>query len=854
MSRSTVQVVDVAGHRLKLSNLEKVLYPDSGTTKADVLGYYAAVASVLIPQAAWRPATRKRWVDGVGTAEKPGKVFFRKDLEDSAPDWVPRQTLAHKDHLNTYPLVNEAAVLAWFGQVAALEIHVPQWRFGPDGKPSRPDRMVLDLDPGDGAGLHECAEAARLCRELLTAMGLEAYPVTSGSKGIHLYAPLDGSHSSAAISSVAHELARALEADHPDLIVSDMKKSLRTGKVLVDWSQNSEAKTTVCPYSLRGRTRPTVAAPRTWDEIAAPGLRQLEFHEVVARVKQGIEPMSSLGLQQPVEEPPQVVDRLQKYRSMRDAEKTPEPVPVEAAKELGSTEPTFVIQEHHASRLHWDFRLEHSGVLVSWAVPKGPPLEHTENRLAVMTEDHPLGYGSFEGTIPKGEYGAGTVTIWDAGTCVLEKWREGKEVIAVLRGRPDGGLGGVPRRYALINAPGMGGEKNWLIHLMKDQPETGDEPTEKVGGPDVGPCAGTVGDTGDNTHGSMSGEGSHAASPRRAMSKRREQTWRGELGELPAPMLATAGTATDVDTTRSWSFEMKWDGMRAIAGVTDGTVLITSRNGRDVTHQYPELQELASLTADGSVFDGEIVTLDETGRPNFGLLQKRMKLSKPQDIATAMKTVPVQLMLFDALQTSLGSAVQPIQHEPYSQRREALLAAVAQGRHVHLPPALTGTLEEAQITSREFQLEGVVAKKMDSRYQPGRRSPDWLKIKDEKHQEVIIIGWRKGTGARSNTLGSLLLAVHHESGLRYVGRVGSGFSENELQEAAALLKTSVRKTPPVKNIAARDRRDVVWTTPKLVGEVKYADLTADGKLRHATWRGWRPDKLAKDVHWELDHV
>lgn len=835
MSRSANQLVNVAGHRLKLNNLDKVFYPDSGTTKADVLGYYAQVAHVLIPQAARRPATRKRWVDGVGTAEKPGKVFFRKDLENSAPDWVPRQILMHKDHVNTYPLVNEAAVLAWFGQVAALEIHVPQWRFGPDEKPARPDRLILDLDPGDGAGLRECAEAAQLCRELLTAMGLEAYPVTSGSKGIHLYAALDGNHDSTDIAEVAHELARSLESDHPDLIVSDMKKSLRNGKVLIDWSQNSEAKTTICPYSLRGRTRPTVAAPRLWDEIADPELRQLELHEVVARVKQGIDPISNLGLQQPVEDQPEAVDRLQKYRSMRDAGKTPEPVPLQAAKDAASSEPTFVIQEHHASRLHWDFRLEHSGVLVSWAVPKGPPLEHTENRLAVMTEDHPLGYGSFEGTIPQGEYGAGTVTIWDAGTCVLEKWREGKEVIALLHGRPDGGLGGVLRRYALINTPGMGGAKNWLIHLMKDPPDTDPQTQKKAGEFDLSP-------------------GADSAVNRLVTPTRRAKIWSGEALDLPAPMLATAATADGVDFSTSWSFEMKWDGMRAMAGVAGGTVRIASRSGRDVTQQYPELQELASLAADGSVLDGEIVALDKSGRPNFGLLQRRMKLSKPQDIARAMKTVPVQLILFDALQTSAGSVVQPLQHKPYSQRRESLLTAVAQGRHIHLPPALTGTLEEALITSREFQLEGVVAKKMESRYLPGKRSPDWLKIKDENHQEVIVIGWRKGTGSRSKTLGSLLLAVHNESGLRYVGRVGTGFSEHELQEAAAMLKTSERKTPPVKNIAATDRHDVVWTTPKLVGEVKYAELTADGKLRHATWRVWRPDKTAKDVHWELGHA
>src|SRR6185312_4451036 len=270
--RANEQTVDVSGHRLRVSNLDKVLYPETGTTKADVLRYLAGVAHVLIPQAAWRPVTRKRWVNGVGTADKPGQVFFRKDLEDSAPEWVPRVEYKHKDHSNTYPLANDPAVLAWFGQLAALELHVPQWRFTPEGKQDNPDRLVLDLDPGEGAGLPECAETALLCRELLTDMGLDSVPVTSGSKGIHLYAPLDGSYTSAQVSEVAHELARALEADHPDLVVSDMKKTLRAGKVLVDWSQNNAAKTTICPYSLRGRSHPMVAAPRTWEEIEDPRL------------------------------------------------------------------------------------------------------------------------------------------------------------------------------------------------------------------------------------------------------------------------------------------------------------------------------------------------------------------------------------------------------------------------------------------------------------------------------------------------------------------------------------------------------------------------------------------------------
>ena len=295
----TKQVISVGGHTLTLSSLDKVMYPETGTTKADVLEYYTAVSNLIIAHARDRPATRKRWVDGVGTADQPGKVFFQKNLEDFAPEWVPRRTLEHKDHSNVYPLVNDLATLTWLGQVAALEIHVPQWRFGTDGQPQNPDRLVLDLDPGVGTGLAECAEVARYARTILKSMDFDPVPVTSGSKGIHLYAAVDGQSTSDQISAIAHDLARTLEADHPDLIVSSMKRSLRGGKVLIDWSQNSSSKTTVTPYSLRGRLRPTVATPRTWRELADPELAQLDYREVMKRMTRRADPLKALGAAAP---------------------------------------------------------------------------------------------------------------------------------------------------------------------------------------------------------------------------------------------------------------------------------------------------------------------------------------------------------------------------------------------------------------------------------------------------------------------------------------------------------------------------------------------------------------------------
>jgi len=805
------RVVTVDGHRIRLTNLDKVLYPETGTTKRDVLDYYARIADVLIPHAANRPATRKRWVHGVGTADEPGQMFFQKNLDESTPAWVTRRTIEHKNHANEYPLVNDLATLTWLAQIAALEIHVPQWQFGRTGAQKNPDRLVLDLDPGEGTGLAECAEVARLARDILTGMGLDPLPVTSGSKGIHLYAALDGKQTSDEVGAVAHELALALEADHPDLVVSDMKKALRPGKVLVDWSQNNGNKTTIAPYSLRGRAHPTVAAPRTWRELAGKNLAQLDYTEVLARVRRRGDPLAGLtaghlAALEPTPERMAGFDRLEKYRSMRDDSKTPEPVPAAAAPTSDGT--SFVIQEHHARRLHYDFRLEHDGVLVSWALPKGVPTESGVNHLAVQTEDHPLEYGGFEGRIPAGEYGAGEVTIWDAGSYDLEKWRDGKEVIVVLHGEKHG-----THRYALINTAHGGDSKNqennWLIHLMKEQPGGETAPTD-------GPAQ---------------------AAPT-GKERTRVGASRRDSSRPPSPMLATLGAEADIDDESDWAFEMKWDGIRAVAEVRGGQVRLFSRNGVDITVSYPELVELADVVDGDAVLDGEIVALDRTGRPSFGRLQGRMHLRKRDDVDAAMRDIPVHFMAFDVLEAHGES----LTGREYTRRREVLQSVVGTSDRVQVPPAFDGDLGAALASSSALGLEGVMAKKRDGLYSPGIRSRTWIKLKHHLAQEVVVVGWRPGHGSRARRVGSLLMGVPEGDGIRYVGRVGTGFDEKTLDEMLPRLKKMARKTSAVTDVPAADARDAVWVSPRLVGEVKFAEWTPTGRLRQPSWRGWRPDK------------
>lgn len=548
-------VVDQLG-RVKLTNPDKVLYPATGTTKAEVFDYYVTIAEAMIPHIAGRAVTRKRWPNGV---DEPS--FFEKQLASSAPDWLGRESVTHRSGTTTYPIIDTVEGMAWIGQQAALEVHVPQWRFV-DGKPGPATRLVFDLDPGEGVSMKQMCTVATEVRDLMSDIGLTAYPLTSGSKGLHLYAPLEKPITSRGAVILAKRVAQQLEKAMPKLVTSTMTKSLREGKVFLDWSQNNGSKTTIAPYSLRGREQPTVAAPRTWDEIEDPKLRHLRFDEVLERVAEHGDLLSSLDEDAPVS------DRLTTYRSMRDAAKTPEPVPKKTPKT--GNDDTFVIQEHHARRLHYDFRLERNGVLVSWAVPKNLPDTPSVNHLAVHTEDHPLEYGAFEGSIPKGEYGGGKVIIWDAGTYETEKFKDngpdgpekGGEVIVTLHGdRIDG-------RYALIQTDG----KNWLAHRMKEQKR---------------PTAGDL-----------------------------------------APMLSTGGSVEKLRKTQ-WAFEGKWDGYRVLLDADHGRLKLRSRRGRDVTDEYPQFQAIAADLADHHVIlDGEAVALDDNGVPSFGEMQNRARSTR----------------------------------------------------------------------------------------------------------------------------------------------------------------------------------------------------------------------------------
>jgi bifunctional non-homologous end joining protein LigD len=477
--------------------------------------------------------------------------------------------------------------------------------------------------------------------------------------------------------------------------------------------------------------------------------------------------------------------RLGDYRAKRDFTRTAEPTGGDAADGRAKR---FVVQEHHAGRLHWDLRLERDGVLVSWALPKGLPEAPGENHFAASTEDHPLEYLEFEGEIPKGQYGAGTVTIWDRGTYECLKW-EPRKVEVELRGTR------LDARYALFPIAAGDAPKEWMIHRMDPPEDRGHE----------------------------------------------------RMPERLAPMFAVAG-ALPADDGR-WAYEIKWDGVRAIVYSQPGSLEVQSRNLNEITDQYPELGRLnRALSSHRAVLDGEIVAFDAANRPSFAALQQRMQVKSRAQASRLAKGTPVTYVIFDLLWLD-GHSLMGL---PYLERRERLSAMRLTGESWQTPEHIIGGGQAVLDASAEQGLEGIVAKRLDSTYQPGRRAASWVKVKNVGRQEFVIGGWMPGKGRRQERIGALLVGVYEDGGaLRYAGRVGTGFTEQELDRLARLLSPLVRATSPFTAGGAAPPRGAVFCEPRLIAEIEFSEWTRSGSLRQPSYKGLREDKSPAEVVREL---
>jgi bifunctional non-homologous end joining protein LigD len=796
---------EVDGRELRLSNLNKVFWPEQGYTKGDVVAYYLNVADLLVPHLEGRPLTLKRMPDGI-----EGGFFYEKTAPSHTPDWMDRCKVASEDSKHgiiDYLVANDTASVLYVANLGCIEFHPLHSRCDDVG---HPDYLFFDLDPFPPYTYEDVLTVARHIKVLLDQLGLNAFPKTSGATGMQIYMPLArGRYTYEQVRAFVGACGRLIKNADPERVTMAWKIADRTGKVFIDHNMNRSGANIAAVYSLRPEPRAPVSTPLSWDEVEEGGFVPTDFRidnvwgrfERVGDLFDGVRTQtfdltSALeALDVKVEEPKPLPKtaapttrrrtseeviaaskdpNLAEYVRKRDFEGTPEPAP----GETDGAGDSFVIHKHRATRLHYDVRLERDGALPSWAVPRGLPTAKGDKRLAVRTEDHPLEYGKFEGTIPEGHYGAGEVRIFDDGTYETVEWTDTK-VSFRLNGR----------RYPGLEFHFVKTRTDWLAFLASQQ---------------TSPLI---------------------ASPPRFQ-----------------PMLAEGGHEAFDDA--SWWFEPKLDGIRCLAELsTDATVLRT-RTGRDASAQYKELHMIHELVDQvNAVLDGEIVAFDETGKNSFEALQQRMNLTNEREIARMAKQIPVSLVVFDLLwldgRDTTGLALE--------ERRELLQLIVEQDHRLQLTTHVEGEGKAFTKTAGELKLEGVVAKKLGSKYQPGRRADTWRKIKLVDAQTCAVLGWTRGQGGRAGTFGALLVGVIDEGRWRWIGQVGSGFTDESLKRLLALLEPLRRDDPPIDDPELAAIKGATFVDLQVVCEVEYFEITkGTGKMRAPSYKGLRSDASVED--------
>jgi bifunctional non-homologous end joining protein LigD len=540
-----------------------------------------------------------------------------------------------------------------------------------------------------------------------------------------------------------------------------------------------------------------------------------------------------------------LADPLAEYNRKRDFRRTAEPQGQRKSAKPGNR---FVVQKHAARRLHWDFRLEVDGVLKSWAVTKGPSPDPDIKRLAVRTEDHPLAYGEFEGTIPKGEYGGGSVMLWDRGT-----WApvEGKDAKDLEKGHLHFTLDGERMRgeWLLVRMKPRKGEKreNWLLRKIDDEfAEPGDPLVEQgltsaLTGRSMAEIAADEegehslkGKKGKAFAREMAEAARHNEQKARTGPRRRKRT--GTPPKFREPQLATL--VDSVPAGNGWMHEIKFDGYRAMIAAADQKVVIYTRSGKDWTDKFaPLVRTLAKLDLPPSLIDGEIVAYDKQGNPDFSSLQNVLKRGHgAQGEADALAFHAFDLLDLD------GEDLSDLPNIERKERLEALLADAAPP--IHVADYVIGAGERLFDKMCRAGQEGIISKRIDGKYR-SRRGKSWVKVKCTRRQEFVIVGWTKSSSSQ-RPFASILLAQNENGKLVYKGKVGTGFNADTLDELAGRFKPLERKTAPVETSRA-DARGVAWLTPKLVAEIAFAEFTADGRVRHGSYLGLRQDKKAQEV-------
>jgi bifunctional non-homologous end joining protein LigD len=843
--------------RLAITNSGKIFYPAGKFTKSDVVEYYVRVAPFLLPHFRHRPVTLKRYPDGVY-----GEPFYEKDAPGFTPKWVKTFPVPRREggpDIN-YILINDIETLAWSANMAALELHPFLHRIP---EIDRPTHIVFDLDPGEGTNVLHCARVAFLLRDILKELRLKCFPKVSGSKGIQLYLPLNRPITYRATQAFARAIAELLERKHADLLVAGMAKNLRVGKVFIDWSQNAEHKTTVGVYSLRAkRPRPYISMPVTWRElkkaVEKSDVARLDFDPETAlkrlqrvgdlfapvlKLRQNL-PKEFAGLQKsPTAEanksarvPSRALPKraaLGEYEAKRHFDRTNEPLPQLPKRSRQGSRRRFVVQKHAASHLHYDFRLEMHDVLKSWAIPKGLPLKENETHSAFETEDHPIEYLEFEGIILQGEYGGGTVMVWDIGTYEVVEGNYWKGSLSIfLAGKKLKG------EWTLQRLANEEEKTKWLLRKTR-----GDAKAISAKRQDVSAVTG-------RTMEKIARDKSAVWKTNREAEKKTpkierptanvEGAKKTKAPQFVQPMKATA--VTELPKGDEWIYELKWDGYRALALKHANDVRLLSLKEKNLTSDFAAVAEavrgVSVLTA---VIDGEIVAVDTRGCPSFQALQNRASTGREWQIV---------YYAFDLL--SLEG--EDWKKKPLHQRK-AKLRELLQGSDVRYNAELSGTPEAIVKTVKKARLEGVIAKDRDSLYRAGARVTTWVKFKIDKAQEFVIGGYKADGGSFQ----SILVGYYDGTKLLFAGKVRQGFNpairRRLLETMRPLLATkcpfdnlpSSRKSHFGEGIAIEEMKELCWLKPKLVAQVSFTEWTNYGLLRHATFRGLRDDKEPREV-------
>jgi bifunctional non-homologous end joining protein LigD len=836
----------IEGNELTLTNLDKVMYPETGFTKGQVIEYYKNIAPYILPHIENRPITMKRFPNGIG-----GEYFYEKEAPSHTPPWAKTCQVPsnRKNSFINYILINDLATLIWSANLANLEIH-PFLAKAPHI--DQPTMVVFDLDPGDGADILKSCEVAFLLKDLLDRLDLESFVKVSGSKGIHLHVPLNTPVTYEATQPFAKSVAQLLETEHPDLVVSEMPKSKRKGKVFVDWSQNSEHKSTVAVYSLRAKAaRPFVALPVSWDELTKAlkkrdtaglffepdaALKRLKktgdtFAPVQKLTQKLPQAFLNLMTSRPEWNGPGSTTALEAYRRKRDFTKTSEPPPSVARSIHRGVSRLFVIQKHAARRLHYDLRLEMDGTLKSWAVPKGPPYDLHEKRLAMAVEDHPMDYARFEGVIPKGEYGGGTVMVWDIGTyeVIDGNYWQGKLHVVFHGKKLDG-------EWILVKGKDRDGKGN-VWYLIK-----GGSPMERL--------SEKKDDSSALTSRSMEQIAKaqdavwHSARSSAEVASPPEEESTVDLDSLPKarvkfiePMLARAVTELPKATDK-WLYEVKLDGYRCLAGKDSRGVTLWSRRGNVFTRDFPTIVRACETLPSDTLLDGEVVALDARGRASFNLLQHH------RSQASAIRFYAFDLLIYR------GRSLLELK---LTERRAVLAEALAfPDQSVRLSESFEVEPDELLEGAKELGFEGIVAKRKDSLYEPAKRSGAWVKYKLNHSEELVIGGYTPGS-----PFDALIVGYYHEDKLYFAAKVRNGFVPRLRREVFKNLKPLETAECPFVNLPEKKRtqwaltreemKNCRWVAPELVGQIEFTEWTPDGHLRSAAFIALREDKNPREV-------